>query len=133
MVSENHTVRGMTVAHEEAVTADNRLLAIRRPKMDRREFTDDRTVANLDIGDRTILVFEILCLHPDAGIREDLTQTADGRMSVDNGALPDNRTVAENDILSNAGIWSDFDVGAQFRPVFNNRRTVNLHTHEFEP
>ena len=132
VVAQNDPVRSVAVAHEEAVRADHRLLAVRSPEVDCREFAYDRPVADLDVACGALLVLEVLGLHADAGVREDLALLADRGVAVDDGPLADRRAVADAHRAADMGVRAYLDVRAERRAVFDYRCWMYL-CHELFP
>ena len=92
-----------------------------------RKLADDRAIADLDIGHRSVPILQVLRLHADAGIGENLTARSDRRVSVDDRALFDNGPVADDDIFADMGIGADLDVCTEPGAIFHNCSLLNLH------
>ena len=129
MVADHDAMGRMAVRHEEDVVAENRLLAVGRAEMDRRELADHGAVPDLDVADAALLVLEVLRLHADAGVRKDLAVLADGRVAVDDGALLDDRARAELHVGADAGVGADHDVLAELRAGVHDRRGMDVLGH----
>ena len=127
VVAEYDAVRRVAVAHEQAVGPDYGLLPVGRSEVNGRELADHRAVADLDVGDGTVLVLEVLGLHAYAGIGKYLAHRADRRVAVDYRALPDDRAVTQLDIFANMGVRADLHVGAERRAVFDYRCWMDFH------
>ena len=124
MVAENDAVRRVAVGHEKAVRPEDGLLAVRSAEVNGGEFANHRAVADLDVADAPLLVLQILRLHADKGVREDLALLPYRRVTVDNRALPDPRAVADFHIAPYVRIGVYLDILAERGAVFNYRRWV---------
>src|SRR5574344_790124 len=120
VVAENDAVCRMAVAHEKAVVADDRLLAVRGAEVYGRKLADDGAVADFDVADGSVPVLEVLGLHADESIGVDLALRADRGVPVDDGSLADEGSVADLDVLADVRVGADFDVRAELRAVFDD-------------
>ena len=97
-----------------------------------REFADHRPVADFDVTYGSFLILQILRLHADERIRENLALLADRRVAVDNRALSDRSSVAELYVGADARVSLYNHVLAEHGSVFNNSGRMNFrHTNSF--
>ncbi len=120
LVAHAAAVRHMHIGHDQALLADARDLAVARAGMYRGKLAQCGAIADLGIG-CAAGILQILCLHADAGKREEAAIAADARVAVNDNMGLHLGVVAELDMLADDGIGADDDILAKLGAGMHDR------------